>query len=335
MISIDSVVENGCNYGVILVIGVYLKSGNTFLLWIGTVWCFFLALSYLHKSSTASISHLLESDVAVITGGSRGMGWEMVKKLLVCGVKRVYVLDIVSPDVFPEVFPEVSMENMVYIPCDVGDSSQLTAVVDDIIQQCNDIGDVITVYIHNAGKRHSQSVLSLSCSQISDIFLVNVFAHINALKLIVQNHIEVNPDRKLSIVTVSSVLGIVAPRNLTIYSASKAALTQIHDGLVQELSEYPSIRLLLVLPGQLSRGMFDDIKVSRQFFAPVVDYRQLAVLIVEKINRGECGVVCKPLYGKFLPIMKVLPSWLSQRFRKFSQMDDKVGGGGDVLEEVL
>lgn len=322
MISIDSVVENASNYGVILLIGVYLKSGNTFLLWVWIVWCILLALKWLQKASTASISHLLESDVAVITGGSHGMGWEMVKKLLLCGVKRVYVLDIVSP----EVFPEISMDNLVYIPCDVGDSSQLTAVIGDIIHQCNDADDAITVYIHNAGKRHSQSVLSLSFSQISDIFLVNVFAHINALKLIVQNHIEVHPHRKLSIVTVSSVLGIVAPRNLTIYSASKAALTQIHDGLVQELSEYPSIGLLLVLPGQLSRGMFDDIKVSRQFFAPVVDYSQLAVLIIEKINRGEYGVVCKPLYGNFLPIMKVLPHWLAQWLRKFSQMDDKVGG---------
>lgn len=326
MISIDSVVENASNYGVILVIGVYLKSGNTFLLWVWIVWCVLLAVIWLLKASRTSISHLLESDVAVITGGSRGMGWEMVKKLLVCGVKRVYVLDIV----LPIVSPEISMDNVVYIPCDVGDLSQLTAAIGDIIQQCNDIGDAITVYIHNAGKRHSQSVLSLSCSQISDIFLVNVFAHINALKLIVQNHIEVHGHRKLSIVTVSSVLGIVAPRNLTIYSASKAALTQIHDGLVQELSEYPSIGLLLVLPGQLSRGMFDDIKVSRQFFAPVVDYSQLAVLIIEKINRGEYGVVCKPLYGNYLPIMKVLPNWLAQWFRKFSQMDDKVGGDAEM-----
>lgn len=261
-------------------------------------------------------------DIALITGGSGGLGSELIKQMLSKGVQKIYNLDL-----------KLSVERdsrIDYRRCDVGNESELKQSLDNILSELKEQNRNITILINNAGIRHSQSLLDLPDKEIHDIFNVNTFSFIWTLRKVTSNHIDTvfkqdtKIDRKLRIVNVSSILGALAPRNLSLYSATKSAIVLIHESLTQELLEYPEIRLLLVTPGQLSTGMFKDVEPSRTFLAPIISAEYLARRIVEKINVGESGVYCEPLYANFLPGIRVFPMVLQHFCRWFSEMDTKV-----------
>lgn len=258
---------------------------------------------------------LKSKDVAVMIGCSRGLGAEMVKLLKhEYNVERVIVIDINEPQA----------PNTEFHKCDVGDEQAYNRVLTEIINSCNEKRQKIRLFVHNAGIRHSSSLLLIEPQQVKRLYNVNVFLYIWGVRKVLQNHISQHSDAPLSVVAVSSVLSILAPKNLSVYSSTKASLSQLHEGLAQELKGFPNIRPLLVLPGQLLVGMFDDISPSRTFFAPIVNHIDLAKEIINKVNRGECGVICKPLYGNLLPLVKCLPYSLIKLCRWFSQMDEKV-----------
>lgn len=236
----------------------------------------------------------------------------MACQLVARGLK-VYVLDKAPPE----------FDQVTYITCDVGNKTEYESRLKAILTECDTNRQPVSVFINNVGIRHHQPLLNMKDHEILDHYNINVLSYIWGVRLVLAHHMTC-PTNPLSLVTVSSVLGTLAPKNLTIYSSTKAALSQIHDGLLQELMDFPSIRPLLVVPGQLLRGMFDDIKPSRVFFAPIVDCRILAEEIVERIEVGEVGVLCRPMYGRFLYVVKSLPFVGVRVCRWYSEMDRKV-----------
>lgn len=263
---------------------------------------------------------LNSKDIALVTGGAAGLGKEIVQELLHGGVEKVIVLDknvVESPD-----------NRIEYHQVDVGNECQLKDALSSILARLSASGRHISICINNAGIRHCESLLNLPEDRIRDIFNVNCLAHVWTLRAVLLNHIErvmaADAKAQLSVVLVSSVLGVLGPRNLLVYSASKAAVTQVHELLVQELKHLPSVRLLLVVPGQLSTGMFGDVPPSREFFAPIISPVKLARSIVNRIDSGETGVICEPFYAGFLPLVKVFPMVLQDWCRQFSLMDEKI-----------
>lgn len=265
----------------------------------------------------SGLAPLGPADVALVTGGLDGLGLEMVKQLVLHhNVGRVYVVDVREPAFAFDV-------RVRFVRCDVG-SDAFRPVVEDILAELDRTRKHVSVLVNNAGVRRSGSLLHMPEEDIRRTFLVNTYAHVTALRAVVGHHLASHPTLRLSVVTVSSILGTLGPRNLLVYSASKAAALQIHECLVQELAQHPSIRMLLVTPGQLTTAMFKDVAPSQLFFAPLVNHTALAVEIVARVSRGEAGVLCEPLYASMLPIVKTLPMVVQHWARRFSGMDEKI-----------
>lgn len=274
-------------------------------------------VSSCRRSLELSILPKLTKDgAALVTGGLKGLGLEIVKELLrLNAVGKVYVLDVLD-------VPSALSDTVVFVKCDLSSPDSLYSALDHVY---SDIGDGhVSVVVNNAGIRDSGSLLNMKDSVIRRVFEVNTFSMISILREVVSRHLEIDPNRRLGIVNISSILGTFGPKNLLAYSASKAASIQIHECFAEEIQQFPSIRPLLVMPGQLTTNMFSDVIPSRQFFAPLVDHRQLAKVIVEKLVNGEIGVLCEPLYANFLPLMKVMPLCVQRFARWASEMDEKV-----------
>ncbi|CUM65103.1 uncharacterized protein PRCAT00002729001 [Priceomyces carsonii] len=276
-------------------------------------------LYYVNKKSklpdTNKWTPINEKDVALVTGGSRGLGKDIVNTLIEMNIGKVIIIDLIDP--------ETRGDKIEYYNCDVGDYKDLNSKLDHIIQR-----ERISILVNNAAQRHSESLLHLLDDKVKDLFNVNTFAQIWILRKILKNHIynvlQDVPNAKLSVVSVSSILGILAPKNLSIYSASKAALIQIHEALVEEMKEFSTVRFLSVVTGQLNTEMFQDVDPSRKFFAPILDSSDLAKMICDKVSSGEIGTLSAPLYAKFLPVIKVFPFLLQSLCRRFSKMDEKI-----------
>jgi len=251
-----------------------------------------------------------EKDLALITGGSNGLGLE-ISKLLSQKQVRVIILDKEPPG-------ESCFHNdkVHFIECDLNNESQL-------LRQINKIKTTIgipTILINNAAIRHNESLLDLEYTKIKEILQINTLSQVILLKEIIK---DVKPTSRLYIVTIASILGLVSPSHLSIYSATKAAIISLHDSVSHEIQK-ANIRFLLVTPGQLNTRLFSDVKPPRQFFAPVINAKDLASQIVGKFELGERGTLHGPLYTYFIPLLRMLPYSFNEFARSFSQMDTSV-----------
>lgn len=248
-------------------------------------------------------------DIALITGGSNGLGLEISKLLIEKGV-TVISLDIVEP------VEKLESDKFRFFHCELANEEQLLATITKIKA---DIG-IPTILINNAAIRHSESLIQLSYSKIQDVFQINTMSQVVLLKEILK---DITGSHRLYVVTMASILGLVSPSHLSVYSASKAAIISLHDSLSHEIQN-SRIRFLLVTPGQLDTRLFKDVKPPRQFLAPVIHAKDLAIQIVEKIDLGERGTLHGPLYTYFIPILRMLPYAFNEFARAFSQMDTSV-----------
>ncbi|OBA22313.1 NAD(P)-binding protein [Metschnikowia bicuspidata var. bicuspidata NRRL YB-4993] len=282
------------------------------------LWYLLALTNRIAKLPTSPLPPLGPNDVAIVTGGLSGLGLEMVKMLLQKHrLLRVFVLDITEPE------PGLG-DAVLFLRCDLASWQAVDAALSQISARCKALGRPVSVVINNAGVRLDGCLLAMARESIQRDFTVNTFAPVSILQRVVSEHVATHAHRRLSIVTVSSVLAALGPRNLLSYSASKAAATQFHEVLSRELAELPSVRMLLVMPGQLTTQMFSDLEPSRRFVAPLVDHRALAESILEKVELGEEGVMCEPFYANFGYLIKALPWKLQQMARDFSQMDEKI-----------
>ena len=127
-----------------------------------------------------------------------------------------------------------------------------------------------------------------------------------------------------TIVTVSSVLAKLGAAQLSVYSATKAALLAYHASLTAELAtDYPQIKTILVMPGQLSTDLFSGIKQTpmQRFFGPVVEVTDLAVKMVKMISDGQGGSIVEPAYARWISAMDLLPAGVQKMVRKLAGVD--------------
>ncbi|KAL6452044.1 TDA5 Uncharacterized oxidoreductase TDA5 [Candida maltosa Xu316] len=327
MNSIDDIVEFIVNNGKSIIVLklallVFTRNQST-TLYFSLVFCLVFAFAYrccLYYNVPKNWKSISSSDIALITGGSNGLGLETTKNLLAKGA-TVYDFDISPPD--------LTHEKLHYIKCDLSNEESLLTQLSGIIDDLNSKDEWISILINNAGIRDNKSLIDLKPNRIKTMFNVNTLSPIWILQKVINNHISHvlprHPHSQLFIVTVSSILGTMAPKNLSIYSATKGASISIHEALMQELKEYQdSIRLLLIATGQLSTAMFQDVEPSKLFFAPIVSHVKLAKLIVDKINIGYSGCISKPFYANFLPGVRTVPQCVQDFCRYISEIDDKI-----------
>ena len=127
-----------------------------------------------------------------------------------------------------------------------------------------------------------------------------------------------------TIVTVSSVLGHLAPAGLSDYSVSKAGLSTLHRSLEAELRGNEHIKTLLVEIGQMATPLFDWVRTPNHFFAPVMEPVEVAREIVAAIDSGQGGVLRLPLFGKLVNWYAVFPAAVQVMARYLSGIDEAV-----------
>ncbi|EGW30171.1 uncharacterized protein SPAPADRAFT_73554 [Spathaspora passalidarum NRRL Y-27907] len=263
-------------------------------------------------------------DIVCVTGGSTGLGKEIVKQIADRGA-RVVVLDLIVPD------DQDKIPNATYYKCDVSDRQQILDSQKQISQQ---IGTV-TVLINNAGITTGRTVLDLSFQEIEKTIQINLLSSFYTIKAFLPDMLNL---KRGYIVTIASVLGYMSPARLSAYGASKSGLIALHESLTYELGP-PSVnphgvKTLLICPGQLRTNMFQGVATPSKVLAPELEPEFVASCVVSAIEQGRRGEIKLPLYGKFIPLFRAMPWPIVELTRKISGIDKSMNHFKDKLSRV-
>jgi 2-hydroxycyclohexanecarboxyl-CoA dehydrogenase len=157
--------------------------------------------------------------VALVTGGSRGIGAAIVERLLDDGLS-VASLDIVAP--------EVARNNVLDVRCDLSDAEAVESATAVVRQELG----VPSVIVHAAAYQHNALFAELERKDWDRTFRVNVDGAFNLLRSVLPAIRESGWGR---IVLLTSASYYSPPVGLSHYIASKAALTGLVRGLSFEL----------------------------------------------------------------------------------------------------
>jgi len=184
----------------------------------------------------------LDGQLALVTGGSAGIGLAIARELLGFGADVLIVardaaaLDRARDDLAEE-FPDGDINALV---ADVADEEQRREVHDWI----EDRGEGLNILVNNAGGNRRKAAVDYTEGEWREIFEVNLFS---AFELTRYAYPLLTKHAASSVVNVGSVSGLTHVRTGAAYGMAKAALHQLTKNLAVEWAE-DGVRVNAVAP---------------------------------------------------------------------------------------
>ena len=185
---------------------------------------------------------------ALVTGASSGIGRLLALRLATEGARVALVAR--REDELEALAAEIralSGEALV-LPCDVSDSSQVTASARRAVEQYG----AVDILVNNAGYGGQHTFLDWDVEDMERLMRVNYFGSLYFTKALLPQMV----DRKSGwLVFISSVSGRIASPEKSAYAATKFAMTGFAEALSMEV-EPAGVHLLTVYPGVIDTPFF-------------------------------------------------------------------------------
>lgn len=185
----------------------------------------------------------LESKVAIVTGGSRGIGRAIVADLAAGGA-RVFFTYNKNEKAAEEV---AAAHNAKPFKCPQSDGERIEKTVDAVMAETGRID----ILVNNAGVSSDQFLMMMPFDQWEKVVDTNLNGVYRWVKAACRPMISA---RSGSIVNIASVSGMVGVGGQTNYSASKGAIIAFTRSLAAELG-IKGIRVNAVVPGFIETDM--------------------------------------------------------------------------------
>lgn len=192
---------------------------------------------------------MLSGKVALVTGGSRGIGAAIAKKLASQG-SRIALVYAGNEDAAKAVCDEIQdVYGITARPyrCDVAD---FAAVKETVAQIRQDFG-TIHILVNNAGITRDGLIATMNEQAFDDVLAVNLKGAFNMIKHCTGIFIR---NRGGAIINISSVTGIMGNAGQANYAASKAGLIGLTKSVARELAPR-NVTCNAVAPGFIETDM--------------------------------------------------------------------------------
>ncbi len=187
----------------------------------------------------------LEGKIALVTGGSMGIGRAIVDRFAAEGAKMV-----ISCDINPCEFEQENVRGEIL---NVTDREGIKALVKKIVDEFG----TIDILVNNAGITQDAPFVRMSEDQwdaVININLKGVFNVTQAVAPVMTKH------KKGSIITLSSVVGLYGNIGQTNYAATKAGVIGMTNTWKKELARKGAqIRVNCIAPGFIQSPMTDKL----------------------------------------------------------------------------
>lgn len=196
---------------------------------------------------------LLEGKIALITGGSRGIGKGIVQKLAEHGANLAFTY-MSSEEKANTLQKELETSHGVKVRAYKSDASDHAAAEELINSVVEEFG-TIDILVNNAGITRDGLLLRMSEENFDDVIKTNLKSVFNTTKAIQKTFLK---QRSGSIVNITSVVGIKGNAGQSNYAASKAGVIGFTKSIALELGSR-SIRCNAVAPGFIYTEMTEEL----------------------------------------------------------------------------
>jgi short-subunit dehydrogenase len=245
-----------------------------------------------------------------IIGGTSGIGLALALKLA-AAAKKVIISGRFAPDFKNDPEDEdlqkqepQAIKNIHFIKCDV---TQLPEFKKAMLQIKNDYNQ-LDILIFCAGIYEPMNYKNFNLVKAQEILTVNFgsFLHLIASLDFLLKELKLS-----SLVVVSSIAGYFGMPNSMCYGASKAALSNITEGLHYELKNI--LKIQLVNPGFVKTRLTDKNSFKMPF---LLSKEKAAKIILKNLAKNKFEISFPLRFSFFMKLVKILPYKLkSQIFR--------------------
>ena len=195
---------------------------------------------------------LLESKVAIVTGGSRGIGKAICQSFAEngCDVAFTYNNSKESAENLATELNKLGVKAKAY-KSDASSFDDASKLVDDVI---NDFGN-IDVLVNNAGIKKDNLLMRMDKEDFDSVINTNLSSVFNLTKSSIRTFLK---QRSGSIINISSVVGVKGNAGQSNYSASKAGIIGFSKSVALELGSR-NIRSNVIAPGFIETDMTDSL----------------------------------------------------------------------------
>jgi len=208
---------------------------------------------------------MTEKRVAIVTGGSRGIGAAIVRQLAADGLHVVAIAR--NLDKLKAVCDEITAAGGSAEPivCDIADSKTLAEMIDQITERHGRVD----VLVNNAGITKDGLLLRMDDEDFDSVIDTNLKSAFVTIRSAARMMMRSKTGR---IINISSVAGVAGNAGQANYAASKAGLIGLSKSVAKELSG-KGITCNVVAPGFITTDMTDvlndKIKEGVRQFIPL------------------------------------------------------------------
>ena len=191
---------------------------------------------------------ILQNKVAVVTGGSRGIGKAIAEKFAAEGasVAILYSSNSASADAVVEEIRNAGGTAKAY-QCHVENSDEVGKTIDEVV---NDLGK-IDIIINNAGITRDKLLMMMKEEDFDDVISVNLKGAYNTMRKVCPM---LARQRWGRVINLSSIAGINGNAGQVNYSASKAGLIGMTKSAAREFAGR-GITVNAIAPGFVETDM--------------------------------------------------------------------------------
>ena len=205
---------------------------------------------------------LLKGKVAVITGGTRGIGRGLVTRFHEAGAQCVFSYRS-SAEKAMLLVDELGSNDVIGVQSDASKMED----AQELIKAALDAYGRIDVLINNAGITKDNLMLRMTEEQWDDVMTVNLKSVFNLTKCVLRTMLK---QRSGSIINMSSVVGVFGNAGQANYAASKAGVIGFTKSIAKEVGSR-GIRCNAITPGFIETEMTDELSddVKNQYSANI------------------------------------------------------------------
>ena len=191
----------------------------------------------------------LDNKVALITGGTRGIGFAIANALGEAGAKLVVSSRTDKYQGFKSL--KKSGFDVTFFEADITDTSKPQELVDFVINE----KDSLDILVNNAGVAQHGAIEDYNDNLLNKIMDTNVDAVFRMCRSAVT---PMKKQKSGTILNIGSISGLVSniPQPQAAYNASKAAVHMLTKSLASDLAKY-NIRVNAIAPGYIETDMCD------------------------------------------------------------------------------